>query len=222
MICQNKKCNNEHDGTYGSGKFCSRACANSRKQTNETKEAICQSCGIIVNIKKRASSKNYICNDCKLNNLQCKYCGKDFKSLNKEQQFCSRNCQSLNNINNTNMSSIGGIKSAGLKCLRSKDEVKLFDLCNNYFNEEVTHNEEVIENKHWDADIIIRDLKIAILWNGPWHYREMNFGTHSLKQVQNRDRIKIKLFKENGWTVYIFEDREYTPEAAFKELICNI
>lgn len=33
-----KKCNAEHDGSYGSGKFCCRACANSRIRTDEIKE----------------------------------------------------------------------------------------------------------------------------------------------------------------------------------------
>lgn len=32
------KCNNDHDGSFGSGKFCSRACANSRVRTKEIKE----------------------------------------------------------------------------------------------------------------------------------------------------------------------------------------
>lgn len=35
MICQN--CGKEHDGTYGSGKFCCRACANAREFSQETK-----------------------------------------------------------------------------------------------------------------------------------------------------------------------------------------
>lgn len=30
MKCENQKCNNEHNGEFGSGKFCSRSCANSR------------------------------------------------------------------------------------------------------------------------------------------------------------------------------------------------
>ena len=30
MKCENIKCNNDHDGSYGSGKFCSRPCSNSR------------------------------------------------------------------------------------------------------------------------------------------------------------------------------------------------
>lgn len=35
MICE--KCGKEHDGTFGSGRFCSRACANSRIHSAETK-----------------------------------------------------------------------------------------------------------------------------------------------------------------------------------------
>lgn len=32
-----KKCNTEHDGKFGSGKFCSRSCANSRQFSQESK-----------------------------------------------------------------------------------------------------------------------------------------------------------------------------------------
>ena len=34
------KCNNEHDGSFGGGKYCSRACANSRVRTAEVKKKI--------------------------------------------------------------------------------------------------------------------------------------------------------------------------------------
>lgn len=34
----------------------------------------------------------------------------------------------------------------------------------------------------WDADIIIEDLKIAILWNGKWHYEKIT-EKHSVSQV---------------------------------------
>ncbi len=36
MKCKNIKCNKEHSGQYGSGKYCSRACANSRSFSEET------------------------------------------------------------------------------------------------------------------------------------------------------------------------------------------
>lgn len=43
----------------------------------------------------------------------------------------------------------------------------------------------------WDADIIIPNIKVAVLWNGKWHYEQIKKG-HSVKQVQNRDKIKLK------------------------------
>jgi hypothetical protein len=42
---------------------------------------------------------------------------------------------------------------------------------------------------------------------------------HSLSQVQTRDKIKIEQLKLAGWNVLIFEDRFYSPESAFDELI---
>lgn len=41
MLCNT--CNKEHDGTYGSGKYCCRKCANTRVRTNEVKQKISES-----------------------------------------------------------------------------------------------------------------------------------------------------------------------------------
>lgn len=38
MQCEN--CGKEHDGSYGSGRFCCKSCANTRKHSNETKEKL--------------------------------------------------------------------------------------------------------------------------------------------------------------------------------------
>lgn len=38
MICE--KCGKEHDGSFGSGRFCSRACANSRIRTEEIRQKV--------------------------------------------------------------------------------------------------------------------------------------------------------------------------------------
>lgn len=113
------------------------------------------------------------------------------------------------------ISSLAGRKSANLVVKRSKDEIALYDLCKNEFNV-VKHNEIIAEG--WDADIVIEDLKLAILWNGPWHYKQMPHSNHSLEQVQNRDRIKRKVLTENGYNVISFNDNEYTPLSAFMEI----
>ena len=57
----------------------------------------------------------------------------------------------------------------------------------------------------WDADVILPDLKVAILWNGKWHYEEIMEGT-SLKQIQNRDRIKLKEIRKAGYEPYVIKD----------------
>ncbi len=41
MLCL--KCNSEHDGTFGSGRFCCRSCANSNTKSPETKNKISES-----------------------------------------------------------------------------------------------------------------------------------------------------------------------------------
>lgn len=73
-----------------------------------------------------------------------------------------------------------------------------------------------IITENWDADIVITSLKIAILWNGPWHYMQMPHKNHSLLQVQTRDKIKKNLFEQEGWKVIIYEDKYFTPELAFE------
>ena len=57
----------------------------------------------------------------------------------------------------------------------------------------------------WDADIILSDYKLAILWNGIWHYKQVR-ENHSLKQVQSRDKIKEDIIKDHGYTAYIISD----------------
>ena len=67
--------------------------------------------------------------------------------------------------------SIAGKKSASIQQneRRSKNEKLFCVLCEQYFNK-VGHNEPIFNG--WDVDILIYDLKIAILWNGVWHYKK--------------------------------------------------
>jgi len=60
MKCQSVKCEKEHDGKYGSGKYCSRQCANSRSWSEEdklkksnsaknSKKVLTRSCNVYIN-----------------------------------------------------------------------------------------------------------------------------------------------------------------------------
>ncbi len=142
---------------------------------------------------------------------QCKICDKKFiwNNITKgSKQCCSKEC-SIKNF------SLQGRKNKNIGVKRSKDEIELFELCNNYYNN-VTSNEKIFN--FWDADILLNDYKIAILWNGPWHYQDMPGLTHSLKQVQNRDRIKKKEIEKAGWSLLTYEDRFFTPQSAFDDI----
>ena len=85
---------------------------------------------------------------------------------------------------------------------RSKNEIEFCKLCESKFDL-VRHNESIFNG--WDADILIYDIKLAILWNGKWHYEKIT-KQHSVEQVQNRDKIKIKEIQKHNWTPYIIKD----------------
>ena len=75
-------------------------------------------------------------------------------------------------------------------------------MCKEKYNE-VLSNETIFNG--WDADIIITNYKIAVLWNGKWHYEKIT-KKNSVKQVKNRDKIKIREIKSCGYIPYIIKD----------------
>jgi len=91
--------------------------------------------------------------------------------------------------------------------------MKFCTLCEQYFNN-VEHNKSIFNG--WDADVIIHDIKYAILWNGPWHYKKLN-KKHSVEQVQNRDNIKINEIIKYGYTPYIIKDLGKYKESFVQE-----
>ena len=117
------------------------------------------------------------------------------------------------------LSSKGGRKSAEKQVRRSKNEILFYDMCEEYFNN-ISHNEKIFNG--WDADVIIEDIKTAVLWNGKWHCEKIT-KSHSLKQVKNRDKIKIKEIKNMNWKPYVIKDMgKYNPkfvEEKFNEFL---
>ncbi len=128
--------------------------------------------------------------------LICEICKTKFEvipSLVKRRRFCSHKCASINS----------GRISASKRVKRSKNEIYFAKLCQKHFNSVLT-NKSIFNG--WDADIIIEDIKTAILWNGKWHYVEGLGKNHSLKQVQNRDRLKLIEIEKMNYTPYIIKD----------------
>ena len=188
MKCQ--KCNIEHNGSFGSGKYCSRSCANSRVHSYKTKNKIKDS--LLGKGNKNIVKKCEIC-----------FIEMNLPFKRRTRRFCSKRCAGKYKafIDKDKFRKLG-ILAANKRALRSKNEIYFYELCLNHFKN-VTHNEQFFNN--WDADIIIHSLKIAILWNGIWHYKKV-CSSHSLKQVQSRDKIKIKEIIKYGYTPYIIKD----------------
>ncbi len=102
MICEN--CGKEHDGSYGSGRFCCKECARSFSTKNEShtlKEAKCIDCGQYFMVGKRASLNKCRCEDChkKYKNYhkpscvkKCKICGKTYYKYQGgcQNEFCKQ------------------------------------------------------------------------------------------------------------------------------------
>lgn len=188
-------------------KFCNSSCAakhnnTKRIRTEESKAATSSKMKGMYNKFKGVEKLPRVV-------IPCYICGTGVRVI---ETYAHQNhtCKSIECISKSN--SIGGKKSAASRVTRSKDEIALYELCKNHYPSAFAN---YIISDGWDADIVILDHKIAILWNGPWHYKQLNLSNHSLDQVRNRDKIKTQLFDSLGWRVYIFEDRYYTPAEAF-------
>lgn len=91
---------------------------------------------------------------------------------------------------------------------RSKNEELFYQLCLAEYRV-VTHNEPIFDG--WDADVLLPEYKVAVLWNGKWHYEKIT-ERHSVKQVQTRDKIKLETIARFGWIAYTIKDMgKYNP-----------
>lgn len=131
--------------------------------------------------------------------LVCKNCNTEFECKDKRKKCCSNKCVKLQL---SLYGRKGGLKSAYSQSRRSKNEIAFAELCVDEFKNVLT-NSPIFNG--WDADVIIEDLKVAILWNGIWHYKKIREKI-SLKQIQNRDLIKIEEIKNCGYLPYIIKD----------------
>ena len=83
LKCENTKCGKEHDGSFGTGRFCSRSCANSKRFSEEDRIKRSLSCG-----------GNGI-----LRGTHCLICNKKLDRSQKE--YCSRECSGISTRRDT-------------------------------------------------------------------------------------------------------------------------
>ena len=197
--------------------FCSTNCSaifnnQQRKLSVNIKEINCKYCDSIFAVNKESSKK--VCSSCKSKRKEelakahvvfsnCLLCGIELQSKYYTKK---KYCDSCRHIFRQELGKRIGKLSAAIQVRRSKNEINFAELCQQAYKN-VTTNEPFFDSKYgkWDADVIIHEHKIAILWNGVWHYKQVRRG-HYLKQVQSRDKIKLDVIKNNGYISYIIRD----------------
>lgn len=225
--------------TKGHLRFCSKSCSVSQNNKNRvlsttTKDKISKSItnyhrlnGRIGKPKKEKKEKIVI--GCKQNvsrenalkERTCKVCGRIYTLQEENTSFKTCSCECRDYLLKhpkefLEKTSLDKMSKSGRKSIeiqgnsrRSKNEIYFCELCEKYFNN-VKHNTPLFNG--WDADIIIEDIKTAILWNGKWHYEKIT-KKHSVEQVQNRDKIRIDEIIKMGYTPYVIKDMgKYNPE----------
>lgn len=197
-------------------KFCCHSCAatfTNKARTHTTKgvkkTCQCVMCNENIEVSIHVPIKSAMCNKCKVEKQNknknkkieiknCLECKNDFSSING-RKTCSDACKK---ISLQRRGKNGGDKSIFFQNSRSKNEIYFYELCEKKFSN-VLNNKKMFNG--WDADIILVDLKIAVLWNGVWHYKTIT-KKHSLLQVQNRDRIKMIEIEKCGFIPYVIKD----------------
>ena len=187
--------------------FCNHSCSAKFNNTHRvvlnrkdmSKERICKVCGKLYHYHYGKDGFDYSTKLC------CsKECSDELRK-NKVKYLTNEQRKRYSEVG-----TIGALKSVKVQkeIRRSKNEMLFCEYCEKHFNE-VKHNESIFNG--WDADVIIEDNKYAILWNGRWHYDELS-KTTSLKQIQNRDKIKLKEIIKCGYKPYVIKDMgSYNP-----------
>jgi len=203
----------------GIPRFCSRSCANSRNFNNASKNKTS-----ITLLKKYLNDNNVFyeenssIEDLK---LQTKMVSNELKiqkrnSLEENKRICIK-CGSIFYKDDYSLKrSIypglckecalkeAGHKSAAVRKKTSRSEDYFKNLCIEY-GLDIECNSPIFNG--YDADIIIPLYKLAIHWNGPWHYEGLikNLKGYSWKQTENRDLYKYSVIEGLGYKNYIIK-----------------
>ena len=189
-------------------RYCSPYCAHVRNISENTKKSI----------SDKLRSKPHKINKKQKERKQRKYKVKICKECNKEytkglKRFCSVECKNkfhsrpkvISEETRRKLSVAGRHSAATMNELRrSKNEILFCKMCEDKFGN-VGHNVPMFNG--WDADVLLYDYKIAVHWNGKWHYVSVIEKGHStLKSIQNRDKIKHSEIDKAGWIQYNIKD----------------
>lgn len=209
MNCE--KCNKEHDGKFGSGRFCSSRCSHARIITDEWKANIskklrkytynkCENCGKIV-YKNRFCSKS--CAGKKTHDTE-KY--RRVSSISQKKRFSSLKGRNfLKEIGRKGGFGKKGYTKKG-NYFSSSFEDKAFSYLENLNINFETHKSLPFSSK--ESDIYLKESDIWIELDGinrekkkEWLKRDYEYWVEKLKQYKEKE-LNLKIF-------YKFEEFKY-------------
>lgn len=206
--------------TVDNKKFCSRSC--SAKYNNKNRVYSDKAMENLINSGKINSVKNFK----KINppryekdsnqnyKLKCKVCQKIFFHKTYARKTCSDECYKIDNKINRELGFQIYRNSPHKKSGRSYNEIYFFKLVKEIFPN-ATNNKFIFNG--YDADVIIPDLKLAIHWNGIWHYKPVINESH-FKQICKRDLERYQEIEKCGYTNYIIQDLKSVKDYDFVQL----
>lgn len=228
FVCDN--CGALHNGTYGSGRFCSEKCSRSfstkRDNKKELKEAHCVSCNSRIYINKRATEKTCMCETCKQKTpgsykLQrtddsykriCVICGKVFTVKHDNTKYiskrktCSQECRHKLFVN-IGKNTYKKVKESGnfvgwkTRNIISYAETFWINVLNNNGINYV--REKYVLKYFLDFYIEKHGLKIDL---------EIDGKQHKYKDRLKHDNIRDGILKSNGFIVYRIDWNEIVTD----------
>lgn len=147
----------------------------------------------------------------------CVICNSEI-TVKRFRKTCSDKCLSERNKITGSQGGKKSSQSPFTRRGRSRNEIYMYEQLLKYFPKAL-HNKRMFGE--FDADIIIEELKVAIHWNGPLHYKPL-FGEVLLENIQKRDVLRYGAIEQAGYTNWIIDDINNTgfnPDKVQKELI---
>lgn len=192
-----KNVGKEHDGTYGSGRFCSCKCARSRNHSKETKQAISNTL-----LKRRLTVKfktDFSTRYCKLCNKQLGFSNKSGYCFKCNIIQSNKSIEKRNKISKTIREKVKNGTHKGWKSRNIRSYAELFWI-NVLDNNKIKYNSEKHVGKYF-LDFVIDNIDL-----------EIDGKQHKYEDRHKSDLIRDTYLRKQGYFVYRVSWNEINSE----------